>query len=169
MRVLEAIRDRRSIKKFSERQKVRALNLMRARRYTELATEGLVATFLRQPLWDGTVALPTPPSPQARHRIVVAEYEEYLTDDLPMPVLRPPTDPQSARQQLADAVHDAAQRVREATDPDAVARRARDLDGSRPICRPLAPQTLQEAMADAERLPKGIHGIVASMLPGGGR
>lgn len=63
-------------------------------------------------------------------------------------------------------VHD---RVARALLGEAVARRAHDLDGPRPICRPLAPQSWEEALAEAQRLPKGIHGIVASMLPGGGR
>jgi hypothetical protein len=69
---------------FSVRQQARALELVKARRYTELANEGLVAAILRTPLWDGTVTLPEVLA-GARYRIVIAEYEEYLTDDLPSP------------------------------------------------------------------------------------
>jgi hypothetical protein len=45
-----------------------------------------------------------------------SEPRSDLKDDPTMPVLRPPTDPQSARQQLADAVRVVAQRYREAND-----------------------------------------------------
>jgi hypothetical protein len=73
------------LKKFSARQQTRALELVKARRYTELASEGLIATFLRLPLWDGTLTLSEAPTPNARYRVVITEYEEYLTDDLPSP------------------------------------------------------------------------------------
>ncbi len=72
-------------RKFSAKQRTRALELVKARRYTELATEGLIAALLRAPLWDGTVTLLEAPASDARYRIVIAEYEEYLTDDLPSP------------------------------------------------------------------------------------
>ena len=36
---------------------------------------------LWQTLWEGDVALPEPPPGGARHRLVIAEYEEYLVDD----------------------------------------------------------------------------------------
>jgi hypothetical protein len=36
------------------------------------------------------VALPSPPSPGTRYRLVIAEYEEYLVDDT-MPYDRIPT------------------------------------------------------------------------------
>jgi hypothetical protein len=45
-----------------------------------------------------------------------SEPRSDLKDDPTMPVLRPPTDPQPARQQLADAVRVVAQRYREAND-----------------------------------------------------
>jgi hypothetical protein len=70
---------------FSAKQQARALELVEAQRYTELANEGLIAVLLRAPLWDGTVTLPNAPTPDARYRIVIAEYEEYLTDDVPSP------------------------------------------------------------------------------------
>ena len=69
---------------FGVKQQTRALELVKARRYTELANEGLIAAILRAPLWDGTVTLPEVLA-DARYRIVIAEYEEYLTDDLPSP------------------------------------------------------------------------------------
>jgi hypothetical protein len=72
-------------RKFSTRQQTRALELVKARRYLELAKEGLIAAFLRLPLWDGTVTLAEVPAADARYRIVIAEYEEYLTDNLPSP------------------------------------------------------------------------------------
>ena len=70
--------------KFSVKQKTRARALVKARDYVSLANESLVAALLPKPLWDGTVTLAAP-MPDARYRIVIAEYEEYLTDDLPSP------------------------------------------------------------------------------------
>jgi len=40
---------------------------------------------MRATLWDGTVTLSGAPAPDAQYRIVIAEYEEYLTDDVPSP------------------------------------------------------------------------------------
>ena len=60
----------------------RANELLAAGRHAELVSSGLVGAlrgFFE--LWDGTVALPEEPSPEARFRLVVAEYEEYLVDD----------------------------------------------------------------------------------------
>jgi hypothetical protein len=70
---------------FSTKQRTRAVELVKSQRYAELANEGLIAVLLRTPLWDGTVTLPSAPAPDDRHRIVVAEYEEYLTDDIRSP------------------------------------------------------------------------------------
>ena len=63
-------------------QVARANALLAAGRHTELVSSGLVGAlrgFFE--LWDGTVVLPEDPSPEARLRLVVAEYEEYLVDD----------------------------------------------------------------------------------------
>lgn len=60
----------------------RALELHHARRFTELAAEGLVRrvqSFLK--LWEGDVDLPASRPEYARFRLVVAEFEEYLVDD----------------------------------------------------------------------------------------
>ncbi len=60
----------------------RANELLAAGRHAELVSSGLV-DVLRGffELWDGTVTLPEDPSPEARFRLVVTEYEEYLVDD----------------------------------------------------------------------------------------
>jgi hypothetical protein len=60
----------------------RALELHHARRFTELLSEGLlggVQSVFR--LWEGDVSLPARRPEDARYRLVVAEYEEYLVDD----------------------------------------------------------------------------------------
>jgi hypothetical protein len=45
--------------------------------------ENLLGLELFQPaLWEGTVTLPEAPSPDESYRLVIAEYEEYLVDDL---------------------------------------------------------------------------------------
>jgi hypothetical protein len=60
----------------------RARDLVTARRFDEIARQGLIETFfLRPTLWSGTVTLPPPPDPETRYRLVIAEYEEYLVDD----------------------------------------------------------------------------------------
>ena len=61
---------------------VRARALHAERRFTAMASEGLIGAFARvDALWSGTVRLPAGAGPDARHRLVVAEYEEYLVDD----------------------------------------------------------------------------------------
>jgi hypothetical protein len=49
---------------------------------SEHSTTPAVADFIhqRQTLWEGTVML-SEASADARHRLVIAEYEEYLVDD----------------------------------------------------------------------------------------
>lgn len=59
----------------------RVVQLQAQRNYVTLAREKLAdAVFLVQPLWSGTVTLPTNTDLSQRHRLVVAEYEEYLVD-----------------------------------------------------------------------------------------
>ena len=41
--------------------------------------------WFRTPMWEGSVRLPSSNIIGAKYRIVVAEYEEYLTDDAPTP------------------------------------------------------------------------------------
>ena len=67
----------------------RAAALKASRDHATLLDEGLVDKlwgFLT--LWDGTVRLPADPSAEARFRLVIAEYEEYLVDD-DAPILLP--------------------------------------------------------------------------------
>jgi len=60
----------------------RALQLHRARRFTELAAEGLVGRLMAiLKLWEGDVDLPARGPVGTRFRLVVAEFEEYLVDD----------------------------------------------------------------------------------------
>jgi hypothetical protein len=60
----------------------RAAKLKAERNHAELLNEGLVDALLGLfTLWDGTVRLPAAPSAEARFRLVIAEYEEYLVDD----------------------------------------------------------------------------------------
>jgi len=60
----------------------RALQLHHARRFTELAKEGLVGRLTAVlKLWEGDVELPASWAQGARFRLVVAEFEEYLIDD----------------------------------------------------------------------------------------
>lgn len=61
---------------------VRATRLVAGRRFVEAAQTGVldsVLGFLQ--IWDGDVVLPAVPAPDARYRLVIAEYEEYLVDD----------------------------------------------------------------------------------------
>lgn len=61
---------------------VRARELMAERKFEAVVTEDLVSATMQWPvIWDGVVTLPQAPSPARRYRLVVAEYEEYLTDD----------------------------------------------------------------------------------------
>ena len=83
--VVTPIRPLLSTTKPGARQRTRALELVKAQRYAELANEGLIAVLMRATLWDGTVTLSGSPAPDAQYRLVIAEYEEYLTDDVPSP------------------------------------------------------------------------------------
>lgn len=61
-------------------QKARAGELVKLRKFDALVSEGLVeAIYEIQPLWQGEMTLP--PMQGQRHRLVVAEYEEYIIDD----------------------------------------------------------------------------------------
>lgn len=52
------------------------------RDFNALAREGLIDHVrLFQPLWEGKVVLSADSPVEARHRLVIAEYEEYLIDD----------------------------------------------------------------------------------------
>ena len=71
----------RAVRRARRRSRARTSSLA-AGRHAELVSSGLVGAlrgFFE--LWDGTVTLPEDPSPEARFRLVVAEYEEYLVDD----------------------------------------------------------------------------------------
>jgi hypothetical protein len=61
---------------------MRAMQLHRTRRFTDLAAEGLVGRVTAiLKLWEGHVELPASRPEGARFRLVVAEFEEYLVDD----------------------------------------------------------------------------------------
>lgn len=61
----------------------RARMLLEKRDYEAVVAENLVDATMAWPvIWDGSVTLPDAPSASARFRLVVAEYEEYLTDDV---------------------------------------------------------------------------------------
>jgi hypothetical protein len=61
----------------------RARELHQSRHFGQLVAEGLVdKLFPFSNLWRGTVTVPEDFSPEARFRLVVAEFEEYLVDDL---------------------------------------------------------------------------------------
>jgi hypothetical protein len=63
-------------------QITRALELHQSRRFGDLVAERLVdKVYLFRPLWEGTVTLPVEPAEDARFRLVIAEFEEYLVDD----------------------------------------------------------------------------------------
>lgn len=50
--------------------------------YEAIVAEDLVnATMVWPVMWDGSVTLPEAPSALKRFRLVVAEFEEYLSDD----------------------------------------------------------------------------------------
>lgn len=73
------------------RERARAKKLLENRDFEELARADLIGRIRLVPaLWEGTVTLPSPPSPGTRYRLVIAEYEEYLVDDT-MPYDRVPT------------------------------------------------------------------------------
>jgi hypothetical protein len=79
---------------------VRATELLKASAHMAIVKEGLldkVVPFVAR--WEGTVLLPEAPSEVRRYRLVIAEYEEYLVDDVergtgegefPEPYARPP-------------------------------------------------------------------------------
>jgi hypothetical protein len=72
-------------------RKLRADRLMKAGDYEAVLKESLIdATYEWPTLWSGTVDLPTAPSATTRYRMVVAEYEEYLSDGA-NPYEMPPT------------------------------------------------------------------------------
>lgn len=60
----------------------RARELMTRLEYEAIVAEDLVnATMVWPVMWDGSVTLPEAPSALKRFRLVVAEFEEYLSDD----------------------------------------------------------------------------------------
>jgi hypothetical protein len=64
------------------KRRARAKELLRRREFQTLIQSGLVEQVLITPtLWEGTVTLPQPPGANARYRLAIAEYEEYLVDD----------------------------------------------------------------------------------------
>ena len=68
---IRLVADRRRARKFEA-----------AREYKKILKGSLVDKILTAPnLWNGSVTLPEAPSVDTRFRLVIAEYEEYLTDD----------------------------------------------------------------------------------------
>ncbi|WP_309672735.1 hypothetical protein [Gemmatimonas sp.] len=60
----------------------RARELVERRDYEAVVAENLVDATMAWPvMWDGTVTLPEVPSAAKRFRLVVAEYEEFITDE----------------------------------------------------------------------------------------
>lgn len=60
----------------------RAFELRRQGRHDLIVREGLIDhIFALRPLWSGQVTLPPGAPADRRHRLVIAEYEEYLVDD----------------------------------------------------------------------------------------
>lgn len=67
----------------------------RLARANELRAVGAHVTLVQESLldvalgfasrWEGIVRLPEAPTPEQRYRLVIAEYEEYLADDVPRP------------------------------------------------------------------------------------
>jgi hypothetical protein len=65
------------------KRRARAQQLQLAGDHLTLVNEGLLDTLLSLAgQWEGTVTLPTAPSAETRYRLVIAEYEEYLVDDV---------------------------------------------------------------------------------------
>lgn len=63
-------------------ERKRARKLEAARDYEKILKGSLVDKVLTAPtLWKGSIKLPEPPSLDTRFRLVIAEYEEFLTDD----------------------------------------------------------------------------------------
>lgn len=64
-------------------EKLRAQELQKAGRFDRLIAEGLAERlYLPNLLWDGQIDIPESSDPSRRLRIVIAEYEEYPTDDV---------------------------------------------------------------------------------------
>jgi len=65
----------------SVHEKLRARELLRKRKFDILIREGLMeSVFVAAPLWEGNVTV-TEVESTVRHRLVIAEYEEYIIDD----------------------------------------------------------------------------------------
>jgi hypothetical protein len=80
-------------KKLLAKQRTQAKALLHQRNFSALAAEGLIdLVYLTPTLWTGRVTLPVAGDEQARYRLVIAEYEEYLVDDTtpydPIPTLK---------------------------------------------------------------------------------
>ena len=72
--------DAAKIRRKAERK--RAVKLEATREYEKILKGSLVDKILTAPtLWKGSIKLPEAPSADTRFRLVIAEYEEYLTDD----------------------------------------------------------------------------------------
>jgi hypothetical protein len=66
----------------SDAERLNARELLATRDFERLAQDRLVDTVRAwQALWEGDVTLPTSPNEEVRYRLIIAEYEEYLTDD----------------------------------------------------------------------------------------
>lgn len=66
----------------SVHEKLRARELLKKRKFDTLIREGLMETvFVAAPLWEGDVTVLTEVESTVRHRLVIAEYEEYIIDD----------------------------------------------------------------------------------------
>jgi len=80
-------RDVRHVKKRPTRtvlakQRARAKQLLKRQKFDLLLKENLInAIFITPTLWEGSVTVPQTPGVDARYRLVIAEYEEYLIDD----------------------------------------------------------------------------------------
>ena len=65
----------------SVHERLRARELLKKRKFDVLIREGLLeSVFVAAPLWEGDVAV-TEVESTVRHRLVIAEYEEYIIDD----------------------------------------------------------------------------------------
>ena len=63
-------------------QRQRAFELTQGRQFEKLLAENLAEKlYYVVPLWSGSVSLPEEAGAEARYRLVIAEYEEYLVDD----------------------------------------------------------------------------------------
>jgi hypothetical protein len=61
--------------------RAKARQLFRQRRFDVLLKENLTRFLITPTLWEGSVKLPQAPAGDARYRLAIAEYEEYLVDD----------------------------------------------------------------------------------------